>query len=166
MSEEENIDAYLSSREREHKENQDQTDLEPSVSGGVYRAVVEGEETNEAGETPASTVEEPQPQPQPQPRQQGKRASMRKIQRSMSDVSKQLEKQTIQINKVSQVVQGLQKQTKSAQRQSELISQIRSQVNQIQRQITQVQKSIQKKPSTASTASVRKSTKKNTSKKK
>ena len=159
MSEEENIDAYLSSREREHKEEQDQSELEPSVAGGVYKAVVEGEETGEREEPSVSTVGKPQPQP----KTQSKRASIRKIQKSISDVSKQLDKQTAQINKLSQVVQTLQKQTKSTQRQSELTNQIRSQVNQIQRGITQVQKTVQKK---APAPSASKSVKKKSTKKK
>jgi hypothetical protein len=37
MSEEENIDDYLSSREREHAEDQNQPSAE-SVAGGVYKA--------------------------------------------------------------------------------------------------------------------------------
>jgi methyl-accepting chemotaxis protein len=157
MSEEENIDAYLSSREREHREEQGQSELEPSVAGGVYKAVVEGEETGEREEPSVSTVG------QPQPKTQSKRASIRKIQKSISDVSKQLDKQTAQINKLSQVVQTLQKQTKSTQRQSELTNQIRSQVNQIQRGITQVQKTVQKK---APAPSASKSVKKKSTKKK
>jgi methyl-accepting chemotaxis protein len=165
MSEEENIDDYLSSREREHTEDQNQPNVESSVAGGVYKAVVEGEETNEQGLESASTVDELQPTPQPpsQPRQQGKRASIRRIQKSIVDVSKQVEKQTGQINKVNQVVQTLQKQTKSGQRQSDVLNQIRSQVNQIQRQITQVQRTVQKK---SSAPLVRKSAKKKTAKKK
>jgi predicted RNase H-like nuclease (RuvC/YqgF family) len=145
---EENIDAYLSSREREHTEDQDQPEIESSVAGGVYKAVVEGEGTNDLGQTPASTVE--QPQPQSQPKQQNKRASIRKLQRSIADIQKQIEKQTSSINKINQVAQALQKKTKSGQRQFELISQIRSQVNQIQKQISQIQKSLQK-PTTAKT---------------
>ncbi|MDQ4012765.1 MAG: hypothetical protein M3146_03450, partial [Thermoproteota archaeon] len=104
MSEEENIDDYLSSREREHTEDQNQPGAESSVAGGVYKAVVEGEETAE-GHGPGSTVDElqPPPQPQQQPKQQGKRASIRRIQKSIADVSKQVEKQTAQINRVNQV---------------------------------------------------------------
>jgi uncharacterized phage infection (PIP) family protein YhgE len=159
MSEEENIDAYLSSREREHREEQDQNELEPSVAGGVYKAVVEGEERGEPEEPSVTAVT----QPQPQPKTQGKRASIRKIQKSISDVSKQLDKQAAQINKITQVVQTLQKQTKSAQKQSEITNQIRSQVNQIQRGITQVQKTVQKKALASSTP---KSVKKKSTKKK
>jgi predicted RNase H-like nuclease (RuvC/YqgF family) len=146
---EENIDAYLSSREREHTEDQDQPEIESSVAGGVYKAVVEGEGTNDLGQTPASTVE--QPQPQSQQKQQNKRASIRKLQRSVADIQKQIEKQTSSINKINQIAQTLQKQTKSGQRQFEVISQIRSQVNQIQKQISQIQKGLQKKPTTAKT---------------
>jgi prefoldin subunit 5 len=147
---EENIDAYLSSREREHTEDQDQSDIDSSVAGGVYKAVVEGEGTNDLGQTPTSSVE--QPQPQFQPKQQNKRASIRKLQRSVADIQKQIEKQTSSINKINQGAQALQKQTKSGQRQFELISQIRSQVTQLQKQMSQIQKSLQKKPTTAKTS--------------
>ncbi|MDQ3839212.1 MAG: hypothetical protein M3297_08090 [Thermoproteota archaeon] len=166
MSEEENIDDYLSSREREHIEDQNQPNVEPSVAGGVYKAVVEGEDTDtDEGRETISTAEELQPpaQPRPQPKQQGKRASIRRIQKSIADVSKQMEKQTAQINRVNQVVQTLQKQTKSGQKQSDVLNQIKSQVNQIQRQVAQVQKIVQKKPSTPL---ARKSAKKKTAKKK
>lgn len=39
---EENIDAYLSSREREHTEDQDQPEIEPSVAGGFIKRLSKG----------------------------------------------------------------------------------------------------------------------------
>jgi hypothetical protein len=55
----------------------------------------------------------------------------------LTSLSKQLDKQSIQINKITQT---FQKQIKSAERQSELIKQIQSQLKQLQKQISQIQK--------------------------
>ena len=67
-----------------------------------------------------------------------------KIQKSLTDTSMQIEKQTAQFNKISQNLYSLQKQFKLGQKQSEILIQMRSQINQIQRQISQVQKRIKK----------------------
>ena len=78
------------------------------------------------------------------PKKQTKSTIM-KIQRSLVDTSKQIEKQTAQFNKINQNLQSLQKQFKLGQKQSEILIQMRSQINQIQRQISQVQKSIKRR---------------------
>jgi septal ring factor EnvC (AmiA/AmiB activator) len=67
-----------------------------------------------------------------------------KIQGSLADTSKQIEKQTAQFYKINQNLQSLQKEFKFGQKQSEILIQMRSQINQIQRQISQVQKSIKR----------------------
>jgi hypothetical protein len=68
-----------------------------------------------------------------------------KIQGSLADTSKQIEKQTAQFYKINQNLQSLQKEFKFGQKQSEILIQMRSQINQIQRQISQVQKNIKKR---------------------
>lgn len=78
------------------------------------------------------------------PKKQTKSTIM-KIQRSLADTSKQIEKQTAQFNKINQNLQSLQKEFKLGQKQSEILIQMRSQINQIQRQISQVQKNIKKR---------------------
>ena len=78
------------------------------------------------------------------PKKQTKSTIM-KIQRSLADTSKQIEKQTAQFHKINQNLQSLQKQFKLGQKQSEILIQMRSQINQIQRQISQVQKSIKRR---------------------
>jgi hypothetical protein len=78
------------------------------------------------------------------PKKQTKSTIM-KIQRSLVDTSKQIEKQIAQFNKINQNLQSLQKQFKLGQKQSEILIQMRSQINQIQRQISQVQKSIKRR---------------------
>jgi methyl-accepting chemotaxis protein len=95
----------------------------------------------------------------PQPKTQSKSASIEKIQKSIADISKEMEKQMSHIDKINQAVQTLQKQTKSGQRQSDVLDQIRSQVYQLQRQVAQVQKVMQRR---AVVASSRKSVKKKT----
>ena len=57
-----------------------------------------------------------------------------KINRSLTDASKQIERQTTQINKLNQDLQSLQKQMSVGQRQTEIVKEIRSQSkNQIQK---------------------------------
>jgi hypothetical protein len=67
------------------------------------------------------------------------KSTVMKIQRSLADTSKQIEKQTTQFNKISKNLYSLQKQFKLGQKQSEILIQMHSQINQIQRQISQVQ---------------------------
>ena len=78
------------------------------------------------------------------PKKQTKSTIM-KIQRSLADTSKQIEKQAAQFNKINQNLHSLQKEFKLGQKQSEILIQMRSQINQIQRQIFQVQKNIKKR---------------------
>jgi hypothetical protein len=78
------------------------------------------------------------------PKKQTKSTIM-KIQRSLVDTSKQIEKQTAQFNKINQNLQSLQKEFKLGRKQSEILIQMRSQINKIQRQISQVQKSIKRR---------------------
>jgi hypothetical protein len=83
----------------------------------------------------------------------------------LATISKLLEKQTTQMDKIGQMVQPLQKQLKSVERRTEFITQMPSQLKQLQKQMLQVQKESQKirillsKKKTASTK------KKNTKKK-
>ena len=57
-------------------------------------------------------------------------------------LSKQLDKQSSQINKIMQILQPVQKQFKSIERQSELIKQIQFQLKQLQKLVLQFQKGI------------------------
>ena len=57
-------------------------------------------------------------------------------------ISKQLDKQSSQINKIMQILQPVQKQFKSIERQSELIKQIQFQLKQLQKLVLQFQKGI------------------------
>ena len=62
----------------------------------------------------------------------------------LATISKLLEKQTTQINKIEQMVQPLQKQLKSVETRTEFIKQIHSQLKQLQKEMSQVQKENQK----------------------
>jgi chromosome segregation ATPase len=83
-----------------------------------------------------------------------KRKQKRRITSYLSNISKQVEKQGNQINKMTLMIQSLQKQkqkqTKSTvnsgigHSQSQSIKQIQSQISQLQRQVTRIQKDIQR----------------------
>jgi hypothetical protein len=60
----------------------------------------------------------------------------------LSSLSKHLDKQNTQINKIMQILQPIQKQIKSTERQLELTKQVQSQIKQLQKQVSQVQKEI------------------------
>jgi hypothetical protein len=88
----------------------------------------------------------------------------------LATISRLLEKQTTQMDKIGQMVQPLQKQLKSVERRTEFIKQMPSQLKQLQKQMSQAQKESQKirillsKKNTASTK--KKNTKKKNTKKK
>jgi hypothetical protein len=76
------------------------------------------------------------------PTTEGRASALKKLKGSQSEsISKQLDKQTIQINKkITQMLQPLQKHTKSVDMQSQLIKQIQSQLKQLQKQVSQIQR--------------------------
>jgi predicted RNase H-like nuclease (RuvC/YqgF family) len=154
MSEEEeesiHDNADLSNSEEEEASTEPETipvapELEPGPEVEIISSV-----TEESGVAEAATEEAMREQSQliPQtlakPKKQTKNTMM-KIQKSLSDTSKQIERQTAPINKINQNLQSLQKQFKLGRKQSEILIQMRSQINQIQRQISQVQKSIKRR---------------------
>jgi hypothetical protein len=63
---------------------------------------------------------------------------------TLTDIAKQLERQTSQIDKMNRNLEPLQKQAKTALKQAVSFSQIRSELNLIRKQIYQVQNSLQK----------------------
>src|SRR5919108_6097719 len=157
MSEEENIydNADLSNNEEELTSAEPETkpmaapELEPGPEGKIISPVTEESGVEEAATEVAMREQGEQirlPEvEQSQLRLQTKPKKQTKIQKSLADTSKQIEKRTAQINKINQNLQSLQKQFKLGKRQLEMFNQIRSQVNQIRKQISQVQKSIQRK---------------------
>jgi hypothetical protein len=64
------------------------------------------------------------------------------------NISKQLDKQTTEIERMSSLLQSIQKYVKSRRRQqSELIKQLQSQINKMQKQASQIQKYVIKRNS-------------------
>ena len=63
---------------------------------------------------------------------------------TLTDIAKQLERQTSQIDKMNRNLEPLQKQAKTALKQAVSFSQIRSELNLIRKQIYQIQNSLQK----------------------
>jgi small-conductance mechanosensitive channel len=163
MSEEENMhdNADLSNNEEEITSSEPETkpiaipELESGPEGEIISPVTEESRVEEAATEEAMReqgeqirlpeVEKLRLRPQTKSKKQTMSTSIMKIQKSLADTPKQIEKQTAQINKINQNLQFLQKQFKPGKRQSEMFNQIRSQVKQIQKQISQVQKSIQRR---------------------
>ncbi|MPZ08152.1 MAG: hypothetical protein GEU26_17345 [Nitrososphaeraceae archaeon] len=107
------------------------------------------------GEVPVAVSQEEKLQEQVQVQQElkiSKRKQKRRITSYLSNISKQIEKNGNQINKITMVIQSIQKQrqTKStkgagvSQAPSQSIKQVQSQVSQLQKQMALIQKDIQK----------------------
>jgi hypothetical protein len=107
------------------------------------------------GEVPVTVPQEEKPQGQGQVQQEpkiSKRKQKRRITSYLSNISKQVEKNGNQINKIIMMVQSIQKQKQSkstkgfgaSQSSSQSIKQIQSQVSQLQKQMALIQKDIQK----------------------
>jgi hypothetical protein len=124
MSDESNIPANL----EEHKELP--VDFQPKewhqlpvAEGHETEVLQQQQERGESGKKPSTTTPK----------------AIR-----LATISKLLEKQTTQMDKIGQMVQPLQKQLKSVERRTEFIKQMPSQLKQLQKQMSQVQKESQK----------------------
>ena len=136
MSEEEEESIHDNADLSNGEEEEASTEIKPVVAPELEPEVeIISSITEESGAEEAAKIT---------PKKQTKSTIM-KIQRSMADTSKQIEKQTAQFNKINQNLQSLQKQFKLGQKQSEILIQMRSQINQIRRQISQLQKSIKRR---------------------
>jgi|GEM_PF-734697 len=84
----------------------------------------------------------------------GKNQQKRRIISYLSNMSKQVEKQGNQINKITTMIQSLQRQkqikstTGADQSQFQSVKQIKSQVNQLQKQVTRIQDDVRRMRST------------------
>jgi citrate synthase len=114
------------------------------------------------GEAPAIVLQEERPQEQEQQELKiSKRKQKRRTISYLSNISKQVEKNGNQINKITMMVQSMQKQkqTKStkgpgvSQSPLQSIKQIQSQVSQLHKQVTRIQKDIQRIRTTSGTGS-------------
>jgi len=101
----------------------------------------------EQRETLAKKMPEQEEKEKVKPIQKKKKApkSKRKEQEySITDIGKQLEKQTNYLARLKQILQPLRKLAKSSDVQSKLVKDINASVKQMERQIIQIQKAIQK----------------------
>ena len=81
----------------------------------------------------------------PRPHRKKKAKSRKKEQEySLTNIGKQLEKQTNYLARLEEVLQPLRKLAKSSEVQSKLVKDINTSVKQMERQIVQVRKGIQK----------------------
>ena len=124
------------------------------------------------GEVPLSELQEEKVQEQNKEVEQAqeearisKRKQKRRITSYLSNISKQVERQGHQINKLTMTIQSLQKQTKSTtgtgvvQSQFQSTKQIRSQLGLLQKQVARIQNDIQRIRSAAMTRTKSKSRK-------
>ena len=77
-----------------------------------------------------------------------KRQRLQREENILINISKQLDKQTAEIERMSSLLQSIQEYVKSLRRQqSESIKQLQSQINKIQRHVSQIQKMCNKRNS-------------------
>jgi hypothetical protein len=104
-------------------------------------------------------------QQQQEKRESGRKPSTTPKAIRLATISKLLEKQTTQLDKIGQMVQPLQKQLISVERRTEFIKQMPSQLKQLQKQMSQAQKESQKIRILLSERKTASTKKKNTKKK-
>jgi len=122
MSDESNFPANL----EEHKE----LPVEVHPKDQQHLEVAEGHET--------------EVQQQQEKGEGGKKLSTTPKAIRLATIARLLEKQTIQMGKIGQMVQPLQKQLKLVEGRTEFIKQMPSQLKQLQKQVSQIQKEGQK----------------------
>jgi hypothetical protein len=164
MSEEDNIpdNGDLSGGEEKIIESETESintsELRPESAGEITSPITEEEGVSEgSSEVPREVAIREggeQLQPPTSERQKiksqtspKKQTSITKTQRLIVDVSKQIGKQTTQINKINQNLRSIQKQLRAREGETKIVSQIHFQANQIQRQLAEVQKNVQISPS-------------------
>jgi hypothetical protein len=64
--------------------------------------------------------------------------------KTLANISEQLQKQSAKIDKVGQMLQPLQKYLKSANKQTDLIKELQTHIKQLQKQLSQVKKGIER----------------------
>ncbi len=127
------------------------------------------------GEAPSVVPQEEKPQEQDRGIEQiqvesriSKKKQRRRITSYLSNISKQVEKNGNQINKITMTIQSLQKQGQSktatgaviSQSHSQLIKQLQFKVSQLQKQVTRIRNDIQWIRTTATAAIIKSRSKK------
>jgi len=123
------------------------------VQGGAVEGLGAMQETGSVAEVEheerethvESMPEDEEEKEKPRPHRKKKAKSRKKEQEySLTNIGKQLEKQTNYLARLEQVLQPLRKLAKSSEVQSKLVKDINTSVKQMERQIVQVRKGIQK----------------------
>ena len=124
---------------------------ESAVQGGAVEGLGAMHETgsaveeDEERETRVERMPEHKEEKEKRPRRKKKAKSEKKEQEySLTNIGKQLEKQTNYLARLEEVLQPLRKLAKSSEVQSKLVKDINTSVKQMERQIVQVRKGIQK----------------------
>ena len=143
INENTNVEEELPTEHEAEPEPSDEIISPVTEEGGIEKAATEEAMREPVESLKTSRVEQVQLE-QKKPKKRATKTTIMKIQSFLADISKQIEKQSIQISKINQNLQTLQKQMRAGERQTVIVNQIRSQVNQIQKQISQVHKSVQK----------------------
>ena len=155
---EEPVTTELGLPQQEEKEVGEGKEEEVQVANNDYEAKVlpDNEEEDKEEQLLTATTKKPaslKRKSSSSPRKQLGRRRIQQQQRlqkepSLADVSRQLDKQSTQIDKILSMLQPIQRQIKgtttSAARQPQLIKQLQSQTRQLQRQLYQIQKNVQK----------------------
>jgi signal recognition particle GTPase len=89
-------------------------------------------------------VEEEQKVKRTQKKKKAPKSRRKEQEYSITDIGKQIEKQTNYLARLEQILQPLRKLAKSSDVQSKLVKDINASVKQMERQIIQIQKGIQK----------------------
>jgi hypothetical protein len=114
----------------------------PIVQDHELNVLPENDEENENILLTSRTLEKAKPKMSS--RSKARSSRLRRVEIKSASVRMQLERQTVQIDKIRSMLQPLLKETKSTQGQSKLIKQLQLQVKQLQNQVTQIHKSIAK----------------------
>ena len=143
--------------EKESGEGKEEGEEEVQIANNDYEAkLLPDNEEEKEEQLLTATTKKPaslKRKPSSSPRKQLGRRRIQQQQRlqkepSLTDVSRQLDKQSSQIDKILSMLLPIQRQMKgtttSAARQPQLIKQLQSQTKQLQRQLYQIQKSVQK----------------------
>jgi hypothetical protein len=131
--------AYIDDLIRKEAEEQEkEPELEPTATTTTTTSTVAQEITATKKEPVGTPTSSRKPSKVTTPQQQELQETI-----SSKSISKQLDKQTIQINKkITQIFQPIQKHIKSVDKQSQLIKQLQSQLKQLQKQVSQIQKAV------------------------
>ncbi|MGB8023236.1 MAG: hypothetical protein WCF06_02835 [Nitrososphaeraceae archaeon] len=128
-----------------HSKYQSENRLEEAV---IVRRLIDKEESKAQSDTgfyaarPETTKK---PRAPPSKKKSSKRIQQQGRTMNLTDVSKQLKKQTTQIDKIRLMLEVMQKQIRTSEKHPESIKQLQFQMKQLQKQVSQIQKNVERK---------------------